>query len=184
MDKTNENEVLEPGCILKKAREKNGFSVEQVAHFLRLSQGMILAIENNDFSEIPAPMFVRGYLRSYANMLSIPSDALVQQYDASLLESESQKAEAFSKENLMKKKPEKNSKFTKRISLDGLIRLISIVILFFFLGLTVLWWQSNQSIIKEKVLSLRAKITNKHTVLVSENVSDAPIDTIDTVGEP
>ncbi|MHA7841360.1 MAG: helix-turn-helix domain-containing protein [Gammaproteobacteria bacterium] len=178
MDKMSKNEMLEPGTILKNIREKRGVTVEQVAHFLKLPLNVIVSIENNNFSKMPAPMFVRGYLRSYANMLSISSDELVQQYDANLIELESElndsaveeKPVKKAKEHYVKKRVMSSNKIKK---IDGLIRIIGIVILICVVGLTMLWWRSSEHTIKQKVLSLREKITNKHTALALEKAPEA-----------
>ncbi len=45
-----------------------------------LPVGFIVGIEDNAFSALPPPTFTRGYIRSYAKLLGIESDVLIQQY--------------------------------------------------------------------------------------------------------
>lgn len=67
-----ESVQLTPGQLLKAHRENCGLSVEAIAKELRLSERMVFAIESDDYQTIGAATFVRGYLRSYARILSVP----------------------------------------------------------------------------------------------------------------
>lgn len=59
------------GQILRDARIKRSMSVGEVAHRLRLSEQQVEAIEAQDFSRLPAAVFLRGYIRNYANLLQL-----------------------------------------------------------------------------------------------------------------
>ncbi len=69
-----------PGGRLRARRESLGWSVEQVAGKLHLDARYIRALEQDRHAEIAAPVFVRGYLRSYALLLQLPADAIVECY--------------------------------------------------------------------------------------------------------
>lgn len=71
-----------PGARLRARREGMGLSVEQVADKLRLDVRYIQALEQDNHGDIAAPVFVRGYLRSYAALLQLPADAIVECYAA------------------------------------------------------------------------------------------------------
>ena len=71
-----------PGARLRAKREGMGLSVEQVAEKLRLDVRYIQALEQDNHADIAAPVFVRGYLRSYAVLLQLPADAIVECYAA------------------------------------------------------------------------------------------------------
>lgn len=71
-----------PGARLRAKRESLGWSVEQVADKLYLDARYIRALEQDRHAEIAAPVFVRGYLRSYALLLQLPADAIVECYTA------------------------------------------------------------------------------------------------------
>lgn len=59
------------GQILRDARIRRGMNVGEVAHRLRLSEQQVEAIEAQDFSRLPAAVFLRGYIRNYANLLQL-----------------------------------------------------------------------------------------------------------------
>lgn len=69
-----------PGERLQAARIQQGLSLEDVASRMHLSAGIVEAIEENNFEEITAPIFVKGYLRAYARMVSLDEDETIQLY--------------------------------------------------------------------------------------------------------
>lgn len=69
------------GQYLKNTREERKIPIAQVAQALKTKLETIQALEANDFSKIPAPTYVKGYLRSYANYLGIDSDHLIAEYN-------------------------------------------------------------------------------------------------------
>jgi cytoskeleton protein RodZ len=69
-----------PGDLLQAGRTEMGLSLEDVASRMHLSVDIIEAIEENNFSDITAPIFVKGYLRAYAKIVSLDENELIQQY--------------------------------------------------------------------------------------------------------
>lgn len=83
------NEVLEsatiilkktPGQILKAAREAKQISISEVTQRLLLSKNVIIAIENDDYSKIAAPVYAEGYLKAYAQFLQVPVDMVLMSF--------------------------------------------------------------------------------------------------------
>ena len=70
------------GARLRLAREQLGLTSKDVAARMHLGLRHIEAIEREDFSNVAAPVFVRGYLRSYARLLNLPADLIVQHYES------------------------------------------------------------------------------------------------------
>jgi cytoskeleton protein RodZ len=71
---------LTPGAQLREAREKRSLGIDKVASGLNLDASIIRALESDDSSTLPAPIFVQGYLRSYARLLGLPEDDIVRDY--------------------------------------------------------------------------------------------------------
>ncbi len=65
------------GVTLRSARIQRGLSIEQVAQDTRISARFIEALEDDAFDELPAPVYVRGFLRSYANYLKVDPTPLL-----------------------------------------------------------------------------------------------------------
>lgn len=70
-----------PGSQLREARHRANFSVEQVSTELHLNADTVRALEENRFDGLPAPAFVRGYMRSYARLLNLPPGPILEAYD-------------------------------------------------------------------------------------------------------
>lgn len=64
------------GRILAEAREAKGISVADVAEKLKLTVRQIEALEAEDFSRLPAAVFVRGFVRNYARLVEVSMDSL------------------------------------------------------------------------------------------------------------
>lgn len=72
--------VASVGKMLMAARERAGLTIEEAASQLRLSVRQVNALEADDSSALPAPTFVRGFIRNYAKLLGVDVDQLLQAY--------------------------------------------------------------------------------------------------------
>ena len=70
-----------PGAYLRKAREEADMSVDKVATALLLNTHTVKLLEADTYASLPAPTFVRGYLRGYARVLGLPSGPVLDMYD-------------------------------------------------------------------------------------------------------
>lgn len=66
-----------PGSVLRDARQNRGWSEEDVAAQLNLLASQVIALENNDYSRFNAELFVKGFLRRYADLLGIKAEPLL-----------------------------------------------------------------------------------------------------------
>ena len=65
------------GDLLTRAREKLALSQKEIASRLNLKEEIISALDANDFDKLPAPTYVRGYIRSYARAVNLDADNLI-----------------------------------------------------------------------------------------------------------
>jgi Helix-turn-helix domain/Domain of unknown function (DUF4115) len=70
------------GSLLGEARQARGVTLEQAAAATRIRVRHLAALEEDRLAELPAPVYVRGYLRTYATYLEIDAGALVDAYEA------------------------------------------------------------------------------------------------------
>lgn len=68
------------GEALRAGREARGLSVEEVADALHLSNSTVRRLENEDWEGLQAPVYVRGYIASYARLLGLDEAALLSLY--------------------------------------------------------------------------------------------------------
>ena len=78
-----------PGARLALLREKNGYSIEYVASKLHLRVSVIAHLEKDAYEAMPEPVFIKGYLRAYANLLGVDSNPLIARFHEVYQEEES-----------------------------------------------------------------------------------------------
>lgn len=69
-----------PGDILRQAREGKNLSVAAIATQLNLDLRTIEALERGEQDKLPAPIFVRGYLRGYARLVGVSEEEVLGAY--------------------------------------------------------------------------------------------------------
>jgi cytoskeleton protein RodZ len=68
------------GERLAKARRAREISIQEMAKDLHLDEPKVLALEQNDFEALGAPVFAKGYLRKYAELVGVPEDDVIADY--------------------------------------------------------------------------------------------------------
>lgn len=72
--------LAEIGQELRAAREKRGRTLEDVAADTRMKVSHLRAIEEGDESLLPEPVYIKSFIRKYAQAVGLPSDELANQY--------------------------------------------------------------------------------------------------------
>lgn len=78
----NEEQNRDFALPLRVAREKAGLTVEEVAEQLLLPVDIIRSIEKSDVDDLPSSTFVIGYIRSYAKILELSADEIINAYNS------------------------------------------------------------------------------------------------------
>jgi len=68
------------GSLLANARKQQNRTVEEIADELNLSVTQIKTIELDQSEGLPEPTYVRGYIRSYAKLLGLDAEAVLDNY--------------------------------------------------------------------------------------------------------
>lgn len=76
--------VPSPGELLRHTRKDKGFSLDEVAPHLGLPCRVLRALEDDDYERLPAPMYVRGYVRRYCSLLGISEVPVLEMVDQQL----------------------------------------------------------------------------------------------------
>lgn len=131
MDEVTNFEVENPGIQLSNIRQQKGYTIEYVASKLHLRARVIELIESGEFTLLPEPVFVKGYLRAYAKLLGVSPEPFLK---------------IFNSEYNVEKKTDRALWQSKREShkAEHFIRWFTIA---FALGVVVavgLWWQNNR----------------------------------------
>jgi cytoskeleton protein RodZ len=68
------------GNTLREARIRKGLTIKDVETVTKIRAKYLEALEQDDFSVLPGPTYVSGFLRNYANYLKIDGEALLEEY--------------------------------------------------------------------------------------------------------
>jgi len=72
---------LSVGKYLQQERERKGLSLEAVSQATRISSRSLEAIESDDFISLPAPIFIRGFLKTYASFIGLEPYKVIALYE-------------------------------------------------------------------------------------------------------
>jgi hypothetical protein len=80
-----QEEWLSLGCYLQSLRIKKGFGLHDVCSKTHISRQNLIYIETDDYKHLPAQVHVKGFLKSYADLLNISSERVLQRYAEELI---------------------------------------------------------------------------------------------------
>ena len=75
------NNELSCGNLLFSRRQAKDLTIKDAARELRIDSLIIKKLENDEFESIGAPVFVKGYLRQYAEILGLTIDEVINLYE-------------------------------------------------------------------------------------------------------
>ncbi len=164
---TPEKPAPSVGEQLKSARLAQGKELHMVANILHLDLATVVAIESDDQPNLPATIFVQGYIQNYAHLLGIPAEPLLALYKQHApTEPDLELRGPKNKGDLVRS--DKVMRFTRRRS-----SLIPFVI---FLGLIltgIIWWLWPQLFSSQPETSG----VEEHVMLMPENGGTSSIKT-------
>lgn len=82
-DANRSSTLKELGTRLIKERQERGWSIEEVAERTRIPLRYLSAIETGDLDLLPEPVYVRAFIRKYADLVDMDGSALIKQMQAS-----------------------------------------------------------------------------------------------------
>jgi cytoskeletal protein RodZ len=71
------------GQFLKKAREGRRMSLPELARITRIPVPTLESLEGDHFDDLPGEVFVRGFLKSYAQAVRVVPEEILARYTAS-----------------------------------------------------------------------------------------------------
>jgi len=75
------------GEKLRAAREQRSLSIEQVSEALHLDEPIIAALEQGQYETLGAPVYIRGHLKTYAQLLGLSPEVIASEYQCDAPES-------------------------------------------------------------------------------------------------
>ena len=80
MEEFIQNQEIYDGLLLKKVREYKKIDLDSFSKYTCIAIRHLYAIENNNFSVLPAPVFVRGYIIQYCRVLGLDQEKVVSSF--------------------------------------------------------------------------------------------------------
>jgi hypothetical protein len=74
--------VFEIGSSLREARERQDFDLAEVERMTKIRGKYLRALEEERFEQLPAETYVKGFLRTYAEMLGLDGQLYVDEYNS------------------------------------------------------------------------------------------------------
>ena len=96
------------GLTLKSAREKQNLSIDEIATNLCIRPNYLRSIENGEYDRLPAMVYTRGFVRSYAEYLKLDSAAMVEKFRTEAGERNIVKETVYTPSNTNKQMPSRN----------------------------------------------------------------------------
>tara|TARA_B100000609_G_scaffold181489_1_gene162609 strand:+ start:4526 stop:5374 length:849 start_codon:yes stop_codon:yes gene_type:complete len=163
---------------LKKNRERLKFTTKEVALELRLDQKIIDNIEKGKFEKFNNYVFLKGYLKNYANFLGVKID----------LPDIKEEKKILKKRNQNKKKIKSDSKIPMQPIVIGISILVFIFIFFIFqksnpkqLAIQKSNLFEKKIVIQEKEINLKNELNNNETNTKNNLISKRNDELIDEI---
>ena len=144
------------GSQLKQARQQKGISLQEAAVKTKIQKKYLDALENDNFSLLPNALYLKGFLKSYAQILGLNPDGLVAQLQDEIFVKEKQVIVLKSKE-LPRVRTEKYFKKSFTVVV-AVIFTIGLIIFLFSL------FTSRPATVKTKKVTVAAKPVQKKNV--------------------
>ncbi len=68
------------GALLRDERQRKGLDFAQVSELTRIQPHILQALESEDWPSLPSPIFVKGFVRSYAHAVGLDAGEIVALY--------------------------------------------------------------------------------------------------------
>lgn len=155
--------INDPGGQLKRAREERRYTRAEIAVMLRLNVNVITALEENNYSLLTIPTFVRGYLRSYANLLDLTPEPLIEAYERNTGNNSKVPVNIIT--------PQKES------NLDRIWHFFSYIVIIGLIILVAMWWRNDSPELKNNGLDTSSPLEIKPglSVLDDKTVSESSL---------
>lgn len=159
----NQELHIEPslGTQFRQAREALNLSLDEVSKVIQLRPSILVQIENDDWIQPHiAPIFMRGYVQSYARFLKLPNE-MWQSFNF-----------GATQKNDLNRNVRAKIAGNPHFAYGRWIGYFTVLVLFIVVGMTALWWWQNhqKSTAERDTLVQNYQATAAHTTLIQNDV--------------
>jgi cytoskeleton protein RodZ len=80
MNRPGDSDGMPIGEVLKSARTRQGIEMAEVEERTKIRTKYLRALESEDWDVLPSPAYAKGFLRTYAQLLGLDADAIIDEY--------------------------------------------------------------------------------------------------------
>ena len=118
-----------PGSFIKRERELRGITLDEIAAETKIGKNFLHALEEDDYDSLPAPTFIKGFLRAFSKHIGLDGNDVVLRYE-DFAERTTEKTEVVDEQAAQS--VNRNYYLTAIIAITGLVILILLSIYFFW----------------------------------------------------
>jgi cytoskeleton protein RodZ len=117
------------GEVLLAAREASGLTLEQVSQETKIPRESLEYLETDNFEAIPAKVYVKGFLRSYAELLGLDVAHLMSKYEVQTGLTHTSKGDHWEIETEVVEEKLQSPRIMKRYVLPAILVIAAVVVI-------------------------------------------------------
>ncbi|AYM03532.1 helix-turn-helix domain-containing protein [Levilactobacillus yiduensis] len=124
----SDNSKITLGKTLRDARIAKGFTLDDLQQTTKIQKRYLIAIEDQNFDELPGDFYVRAFIKQYADMVDLDGAELLKQFDSALPSTQTQEYVDKVNENNPETRSQQRQVDERYVKLRRTIPVIGIVI--------------------------------------------------------
>lgn len=117
------------GEMLLSARERAGISLEDASQETKIPHAMLEYLETDNFEAIPAKVYVKGFLRSYAELLDLDIAHILSKYEVQTGQTHTSKGDHWEIETEVVEEKLQSPRIVGRLVLPVVVVVIAVIVL-------------------------------------------------------
>lgn len=117
------------GEILLAARERKGLALDDVSQETKIPRRMLEYLETDNFEAVPAKVYAKGFLRSYAAVLDLDIDYILNKYEVQTGQTHKSKGDLWEIETVVTEEKLASPGILKRFVLPAVVVVAAVIIL-------------------------------------------------------
>jgi Helix-turn-helix domain len=125
--------VFEIGSSLREARVRQGLDLAELEQGTKIRAKYLRALEDEEFDLLPAPTYVKGFLRSYAEYLGLDGQLYVDEYNSRFVVGDEDVA-----------RPRRSSRPPRGVQVQSRVLLLALLGIAVVAALVIVAWKSGE----------------------------------------
>lgn len=159
------------GKTLKDARIAKGYTLDDLQQTTKIQKRYLIAIEDQNFDELPGDFYVRAFIKQYADMVDLDGAELLKQFDSALPSTQTQEYVDKVNENNPETRSQQRQVDERSIKLRRIVPItgIVVVVLVVLVGIWVAAAKSGHHTAKQNVDSSSVSVSGSSSKKASSS---------------